>query len=273
MVHEVRATRHGPTPRLLPHRSSPPGASPLDETYALRWVGAEHGIRPSVLVDVANVTSFEGFREAARSLECPGQNLVYADVDGTIGYQCRPPSDPAVGDGTIPVPGWTDEHEWDGFVPFEELPWAVDPEGGYLVTANDRVQPEDATALLGLDFHAPDRAARIAELLDDVASTPWRRAARSRRTRRRSRRSGSSSARVGDDDRAAAPRMGPRPGRRIRGGGALGGARRRAGRRAVGGKEPLVAEYLTDRELFRCRALPLLLEQRARSRTRTSRRR
>src|SRR5688572_9361661 len=126
--HEVRETRHGPlldsylTDRLRPTKR------PLDGTYALRWVGAEHSIRPSALIDVANVTSFEGFREAARALECPGQNLVYADVDGTIGYQCtglHPIR--AAGDGTVPVPGWTAEHEWEGFIPFEDLPTAVDP--------------------------------------------------------------------------------------------------------------------------------------------------
>ena len=105
IVHEVRATRHGPlldsylTGRLRPAKQ------PLDGTYALRWVGAEHSIRPSALIDVANVTSFEGFREAARALECPGQNLVYADVDGTIGYQCTGlhPIRTA-GDGTTPGP-------------------------------------------------------------------------------------------------------------------------------------------------------------------------
>src|SRR5918999_2561926 len=86
--HEVRATRHGPlldsylTGRLRPAKR------PLDGSYSLRWVGAEHSIRPSALIDVANVTSFDGFRDAARALECPGQNLVYADVDGAIGYQC-----------------------------------------------------------------------------------------------------------------------------------------------------------------------------------------
>ena len=55
---------------------------------------------------VANVTTFEGFREAARALECPGQNLVYADVDGTIGYQCtgRFPIR-RTGEGSAPVPG------------------------------------------------------------------------------------------------------------------------------------------------------------------------
>jgi penicillin amidase len=264
VLHEVRETRHGPlldsylTGRLRPAKH------PLEETYALRWVGAEHSIRPSALIDVANVTSFEGFREAARALECPGQNLVYADVDGTIGYQCtglHPVR--RAGEGTTPVPGWTAEHEWEGFVPFEELPSAVDPGEGYLVTANDRIHDDGYPHLIGQDFHAPDRAARITELLEE----------RSDHTVETCRRIQADT--VSISARALVPRL------------PIGNDEARTlleawehdlaagspaaalwevlvdelARRAVGGKEPLVAEYLSDRELFRCRALPRLLDE------------
>jgi penicillin amidase len=263
IVYEVRATRHGPlldsylTGRLRPRKR------PLQGSYALRWVGAEHSIRPSALIDVANVASFEGFRDAARALECPGQNLVYADVDGTIGYQCTGlhPIRRA-GDGTVPVPGWTSEHEWLGFVSFEELPSAVDPGRGYLVTANNRVHGDDYPHLIGHDFHASDRATRIAELLD----------ARSDHTVETCR------AIQSDTVSLAARDLLPRI--------SVADDRVRAlfdtwdhdlnaespaaalwevfvdelGRRAVDGTEELLAEYLTDREVFRCRALPGLLD-------------
>ena len=264
IVQEVRATRHGPlldsflTGRLRPEQH------PLDTTYALRWVGAEHSIRPSALIDVANVTGFEGFREAARALECPGQNLVYADVDGTIGYQCTGlhPIRRA-GDGTVPVPGWTAEHEWEGFVPFDELPWATDPDRGYLVTANDRVHDERYPHLIGHDFHAPDRAARIGELLGERGDHTI------------------DSCRAIQSDTLSIAARDLLPRLPLDGGPAhdllegwdhdLTASSPAAAlwevfldelaRRAVDGKEPLVAEYLTDRELFRCRALPLLLDE------------
>ncbi len=263
VVHEVRATRHGPlldsylTGRLRPAKRL------LDASYALRWVGAEHCIRPSALIDVANVESFGEFRNAARALECPGQNLVYADVNGTIGYQCtglHPIR--GAGDGTGPVPGWTAEHEWEGFVPFEELPYAVDPGGGYLVTANDRIHADDYPHLIGHDFHAPDRAARITALLE----------ARSDHTVDTCRAIQTDT--VSLAARAILPRI------------SLADTRARElfdewdhdlaadsaaaslwevlidelARRAVDGEEALVAEYLTDRELFRCRALPRLID-------------
>ena len=179
VVVEVRETRHGPILESLAVGVNPVQFEdlPSDVTYALRWTGLERGIRPSLVLDAANATSFEDFRRAVWGLECPGQNCVYADVDGTIGYQCtgRYPIR-RNGDGTVPVPGWTDEHEWDGWIPFEELPWAVDPDRGYLVTANNRVHEETYPHLIGHDFHTPYRARRIVERIaavdrHDVATT------------------------------------------------------------------------------------------------------
>ena len=143
---------------------------PETDTYALRWTGLECGIRPSLVLDAANATSFDEFRRAVWGVACPGQNFVYADVDGTIGYQCTGlyPVRRA-GDGSGPVPGWTDEHEWDGWIAFDELPWAVDPALGYLVTANNRIHDDDYPHLIGHDFHGPYRARRVAERLEDVA--------------------------------------------------------------------------------------------------------
>src|SRR5207249_3946385 len=56
---------------------------------------------------------------------------------------------------------------WIGWVPFEELPWSEDPQRGYLVTANNRTHDDDYPHLIGHDFHAPYRARRIAELIED----------------------------------------------------------------------------------------------------------
>jgi penicillin amidase len=166
---EVGETRHGPVLDaylvgvLQPEVIQLPSA----DTYALRWTGLERGLRPSSALDVARARSFQEFRHAVAGVESPGQNFVYADVDGTIGYQCS-----GVypirrrGDGSVPVPGWTGVHEWDGFVPFDELPWAENPSSGFLVTANNRIHGPDYPHLIGRDFHPPFRARRIVELLE-----------------------------------------------------------------------------------------------------------
>jgi penicillin G amidase len=177
-VVEVRETRHGPildsyTVGMLDLEVVEGG---IRDALALRWVGFEAGVQSSTVHRMNTAGTFEEFRAALRGWECPGQNFVYADTGGDIGYQCtglHPIR--RRGDGSIPVPGWTAEHEWVGFVPFEELPWAHNPEEGFLATANAKPHDDSYPYLLGRDFIPPFRARRLAQLLTerplhDVAS-------------------------------------------------------------------------------------------------------
>jgi penicillin amidase len=163
---EVLETRHGPILEAEALGVTQVRYEPLERAYALRWTGADGLLEPAALVDVATASDYGSFREALRALWCPGQNVVYADVEGTIGYQLtgRYPLHRA-GDGTVPVPGWTSEHEWDGWIPFDDLPWSKDPPRGFIVTANNRPHAADYPHRIGNDFHTPFRARRIAELL------------------------------------------------------------------------------------------------------------
>jgi penicillin amidase len=168
LVIEVRESRHGP---LLDHAvvgQLGPDFVPLppEPVYALRWTGAEHGIRPALILDAAEAGDFQAFRAAVLGVGCPGQNFLYADVDGNIGYACTGAFPVrAGGDGTAPVPGWTGEHEWAGVIAPDDLPWSLNPERGYLVTANNRIHDDQYPHLIGRDFHPPYRARRITELL------------------------------------------------------------------------------------------------------------
>lgn len=176
---EVRESRHGPLLDTFVSGTLHPAfvRLPDEPAYALAWVGLDHGTRPSLVLDVAEASSFDAFRAAALDgLACPGQNVVYADVDGTIGYTCtgRYPVRRS-GDGTAPVAGWTSEHDWEGWIPTDELPWGVDPARGFLASANHRMHDETYPHLIGHDFHTPFRARRIAQVLaegdgHDVAS-------------------------------------------------------------------------------------------------------
>jgi penicillin G amidase len=162
----ARETRHGPIldSYLLGTTDSFVAPGGLGDTYALRFVGFEHTIQPSTTWRLNTAGSWDEFRDALRAWHCPGQNVVYADIDGHIGYQCTGlhPIRQS-GDGTIPVPGWTAEHEWDGWIPFDELPRAFDPADGFLVTANNKPHDDSYPWLLGHDFLPAYRARRIAQ--------------------------------------------------------------------------------------------------------------
>jgi penicillin G amidase len=168
-VLEVRETRHGPILDSYTVGIAEPSviAGGIRRTYALRWVGAEHGIQPSTVFNLNTAGSWEDFRAAVHDAwVCPGQNMVYADVDGNIGYQLTglyPLR--RQGDGSVPVPGWTEEYEWEGWIPFDDLPRAFNPQDGFLCTANNKVHDEGYPYLLSRDFLPPFRARRIAQML------------------------------------------------------------------------------------------------------------
>ncbi|HJV05607.1 MAG TPA: penicillin acylase family protein [Actinomycetota bacterium] len=169
-VMEVRETRHGPViDAYLIGVGDPEVVPGLRHTCSLRWVGAEHGIEPSTIFAMNTAGSWEDFRAAVHDAwRCPGQNMVYADVDGNVGYQLTglyPIR--RRGDGTVPVPGWTDQYEWEGWIPYDDLPRALNPEDGFLCTANNKVHDEGYPYVISRDFLPPYRARRIAELVTE----------------------------------------------------------------------------------------------------------
>ena len=112
-------------------------------------------------------TDWTSFRAALAKFGAPSQNFVYADVDGHIGYQLPgaiPVRTLATDIGDRPVPGWDGQHEWESYVPFDDLPSVFDPPSGRIVTANNAVYSDKA--FIGAEFDRGDRAARILELID-----------------------------------------------------------------------------------------------------------
>ena len=101
------------------------------------------GARDIPFFDVDSAKNWDDFRAAFSQFGAPGQNVVYADVDGNIGYQATglvPIR--AAGDGSLPVPGEDDAHEWTGYVPFDKMPSVYDPPSGIIATANGRITPD-----------------------------------------------------------------------------------------------------------------------------------
>ena len=141
----------------------------LPENYAiaLNWTALIPGNVFEAIWGFNKAQNWEEFRTAAQGFQVPAQNLIYADVEGNIAYQ-MPGRVPIRenGDGRYPVPGWTDDYEWTGFIPFDELPYVINPESGYIATANNRVSPWDYPYLITTEWAYGYRVQRIVDMLD-----------------------------------------------------------------------------------------------------------
>ncbi|WP_404771446.1 penicillin acylase family protein [Agromyces mediolanus] len=143
-----------------------------DIQLSLAWTALTAGTTPQAIFALNRAQDWDGFRTAAALFDVPSQNLVYADVDGNIGYQA--PGDipiRSVGDGTVPLPGWTSANRWTGSIPFEQLPSLYNPERGIIVTANNAVTADGPflTADWDLGYRADGIERRLAEALDGGA--------------------------------------------------------------------------------------------------------
>lgn len=137
------------------------------EPMAFQWaVVGDSQLFPSIL-RLNTASNWGEFREALRSWRMPGQNFVYADVAGNIGYQMTSqiPIRAPQHDGLVPVPGWTGEYEWLGFIPYDELPSAYNPPEGFIATANNKVVGDDYPYRITEEWDPGYRAQRIVELL------------------------------------------------------------------------------------------------------------
>lgn len=159
-VVEVLHTRNGP----LIHDAMP---MKQDRPMALRWASYDGSRMMDAVSALGRAASWSEFRNALSLWDLPSLNFVYADVDGNIGYQAvgRMPLRVPGHEGTVPVPGWTGEYDWRGYIPFEEMPSALNPPSGFVATANHKVVGDDYPHLLTRDWPPPDRARRINALL------------------------------------------------------------------------------------------------------------
>jgi penicillin amidase len=155
---ELRFTRHGPVIHEDAKRH---------RAYALRWAGSEPG-GAAYLGSLALDRAKDG-RELVAALQrwkVPSENMVYADVDGNIGWVAAALTPVRKGwDGLLPVPGAQGAYEWQGFLPLLELPQIQNPAVHYVATANHNILPADYRAEIGYEWAPPYRFARIQELL------------------------------------------------------------------------------------------------------------
>lgn len=156
VTHDVTITRHGPV--VLDKDS---------KRYALRWTALEPKLNnPGGVYFLNRARNWREFTNALRAYTPPMQNMVYADVEGHIGYYAAGvvPIRKS-GDGSVPYDGSSDAGEWTGYIPFENLPHLFDPPSGLVVTANQRIVGADYPHFLTRSWAQPYRARRIYDLL------------------------------------------------------------------------------------------------------------
>ncbi|MEJ2578121.1 MAG: penicillin acylase family protein [Kineosporiaceae bacterium] len=143
---------------------------------SLAWTALQPGTDMQAVFAIDSATDFASFRSAALQLDVPAQNIIYADVDGHIGYQApgRIPVrstevpvgvTPVPSDGTWPMPGWDSAFDWTGYVPKDRLPYVQDPAEGFIVAANQAVVGPGYPVSFTRDWDYGFRSQRIRDLI------------------------------------------------------------------------------------------------------------
>ncbi len=165
---KVRLSKHGvviPNDIYAGYQGS---SSPLLGSYviSMKWTGLEQSDEARTFLELLKAKNWQDFRNALRHYALPGQNFLYADCEGNIGYQAA---------GKLPIrrdqQGFLlrnaskPEQDWQGYVPFEELPSLYNPSTDMIVTANNKIMPDSYKYYISSLWEPPSRAERITELL------------------------------------------------------------------------------------------------------------
>jgi penicillin G amidase len=148
-------TRHGPVWTTV-------GGRPL----TLRWMAAEAGFFEFPMIQLNRARNWDEFKAAVARFPGPGQNFVYADVEGNVGYHASgklPIRRNHSGD--IPTDGSSGQNEWDSVIPFDELPQAFNPDSGLILTANQNPFPPDYKYRVNGNFAPHYRSRQIRDRL------------------------------------------------------------------------------------------------------------
>jgi penicillin amidase len=161
----VRESRHGPIVSDAPSVDWPD----KDQALALAWpaLNADDGTA-AALWRMNQAQSASALRQALENFDSPQQNVVFADVDGHIGFVAAgrvPIRKQLSAAGQMPAPGWSGDYDWTGYLGFSELPQRFDPPTGWIATANNRVLDAGYAPFIAAHWEAPFRYRRIADLI------------------------------------------------------------------------------------------------------------
>jgi penicillin amidase len=162
----VRYTNHGPLLSDWSSTLTPTVSTTVSGTYSVQWTALQPGHLLEAVFGLQTASNWDEFRAALSKWDVPGQNFVYADTKGNIGYQMTGlmPIRKS-GDGSVPAIGWTGESDWTGFVPFDDLPRVYNPAEHFVATANNKNFGTSFKYEVAGYWAAPYRILRITELL------------------------------------------------------------------------------------------------------------
>jgi penicillin amidase len=162
---KVRSTKRGPViSDVTDHLSQP---------MSLQWTALSFDNKSyESILQMNYAQDWTSFKGAFKNYVSPALNFVYADKKGNIGFFAAGKIPlRSIGDGSVPVPGWSDEYSWKGFVPFEEQASIYNPEAGFIVTANNRVVGKEYPYHITVDWLPSYRAERIESLLKELSAS------------------------------------------------------------------------------------------------------
>jgi penicillin amidase len=162
--YEILTTRHGPIISEFAKDDKP------DTALALRWTALEPSTEIEAVRRFGLARDWNEFAKALNFFQAPAQNFVFASDDGTIAYKGNgliPIR--KKGNGSLPVPGWTDEYEWTGYIPWKELPTVVNPPEGFIATANNKIIDDSYPYHITDSWGDAYRATRIRQALESKA--------------------------------------------------------------------------------------------------------
>lgn len=161
LEYEVIETRHGPIMSEFAFDKK------QNTALSMKWTALMPSTEFQAVLSMNKAKDWNEFEQALEDFHVPTQNFVFAGADGTIAYKANGKIPiRKKGDGMIPVPGWTDEYEWEGFIPYDELPRSVNPEEGFVATANNKVIDDSYPYHLSHHWAQPYRYMRIKEVLE-----------------------------------------------------------------------------------------------------------
>src|SRR5690625_545171 len=161
--YEVVETRHGPVISEFAEDSV------KSEVLSLRWTALDPTTELEAILEFNKATNWKEFEKGLEKFLAPAQNFVVATKDGTIAYKANGniPIYDSGDDALLPLPGWEKDKEWNGFIPFDELPRVVNPDKGFIATANNKVVGDDYPYHISNVWAQPYRYERIAEVLEE----------------------------------------------------------------------------------------------------------